>query len=84
MVARMEAERRGPLDEESCRQRLLREWLELEERYDRELARRLFDSRGHKQPCTCQRPGLEIELNDLAQAVRRAKAAYEATRNSQA
>ncbi|GAA2746306.1 hypothetical protein GCM10009868_31180 [Terrabacter aerolatus] len=70
---------RGPVDKESCRQRLLREWLELEERYDRELARRFYATRGQARPAP---PGLEVDFEHLAQAAARAKAAYIEAGNS--
>ena len=79
---RVDAHGDGSPDEESSRRRLLREWLELEDRYDHELARRFYDARGHAHPTSPQPSSLEAELPDLARAVRRAKAAYEEARNT--
>jgi len=77
----MGVERGGSLDKESCRQRLLREWLELEEQYDRELAWKFYDTRGGSTRTTPPQPSaLETELADLAEAVKRAKDAYEEAR----
>ncbi|GAA2500942.1 hypothetical protein GCM10009858_44060 [Terrabacter carboxydivorans] len=77
----MGAERGQSLEVESPRLRLLREWLELQDQYDRALARRFYDTRGRGCPSP---PGLEMELDDLAQAVGRAKAAYDQAKDSTA
>jgi hypothetical protein len=70
-----------PTGPEPEKQRLLREFLELQERYDCELSKVFYSTVGHRQ-----QPNGEAtpapELDELAQAARDAKAAYDAARNS--
>lgn len=59
------------------KQQLLREWLELQERYDSELSKRFYLAMG-RGPTGDGEP----QLDELAEAARRAKDAYDEARNS--